>query len=260
MHKIFKKNVVYLILIVLLAGVLRIARAVEEDRYSVDAYLYFEMAEDWAHHGVNYTQSCNDNNIPPLLPWVMAMGYNLGLSPDHSGLIIGILLGSLMPLAAFWIALNLFFKHQEKDESLWNNNTYALLAAFLVAVHPFLVRISVSCLREILYLPLIAFAMAFAVSAIYNKSLWKWCGFAVLTALACMSRREGIIIIFIFLIWQLGGLAADRKNFIKNIRYSTLSIAVVMFIFSGLLFAALYLLRDSLSIWSPFFMPDIKIN
>ena len=255
MPKIFNKTVIYLTLIVLLAGGLRIARAVEEDRYSVDAYFYFEMAENWACYGVDYTQSYNANNIPPLLPLLMAMGYNLGLNPDSSGLIIGILLGSLMPLAAFWIALNLFFNHQQKDESLWNNNTYALLAAFLIAIHPFLVRISVSCLREILYLPLIAFAIAFAVSAIYNKSLWKWGGFAVLTALASMTRREGIIIIFIFLIWQLGVLAVARKNFTKNIKYNALSIVVVMLIFSGLMFSVLYLLRDSSSVWSPFFMP-----
>lgn len=271
MRKLLNKTTIYLILIILLAGALRVARAVQEERYAVDAYLYFQMAEDWAYYGTNYMMSFTQNNIPPLLPWVMAMGYNFGLSPDHSGLIIGILLGSLMPLSAFWIALNLFSTAKQKNEDILSeavpagsvlpvNYIYALLAAFLVAVHPFLVRISVSCLREILYLPFIAFAVAFAVSAIYNKSLWRWCVFAVLTALGSMTRREGIIIIFIFLIWQIVKLVVDRKSFIKNIKYNTLTIVAVMVIFLGLTFSVLYVLRDSTSIWSPFFIPKIRMK
>ena len=251
----FRKITIYLILIVLLAGTLRIARAIQEERYAVDAYFYFEMAKDWACYGVSYSQACEGINIPPLLPWLMAMGYRLGISPNYSGLIIGILLGSLMPLAAFWIASNLFSNHQKKEEKFWNKNTYALLAAFLVAVHPFLIRISVSCLREILYLPLIAFTLAFAVSAIYKNSIWRWCVFAFLTALACMSRREAIFIFAAFLIWQIVELVFDRKSFIKNIKYKTLSIILVMLIFLGLMLFIHCQLQEISTVWSPFFLP-----
>ena len=139
MKKIFRKITIYLILIILLAGVLRIARAFMESRYSTDVYLYFQMAKDWAHYGADYMCLYDNHKIPPLLPWLMATGYNLGLTPEYSGLFIGVLLGSLMPLAAFWITLNLFSsaKRQKDDiekEAMPRNYFYALLAAFLVAV------------------------------------------------------------------------------------------------------------------------------
>ena len=253
MRKLLNKTAIYLILIILLAGTVRIARAVQEERYAVDAYLYFQMAEDWAYYGTNYMMSFTQNNIPPLLPWIMAMGYNFGLTPEYTGLIIGILLGSLMSLAAFWITLNLLPDAKEENKNvLSRKHAYALLAAFFVAVHPFLVRISVSCLREILYLPLVVFSVAFAISAIYNKSLWKWCIFSALAALANMARREGIVIIFIPFAWQAVELLVDHKNFKKNIAYYILALVLVSVVFLGLTLPVLYILRDSSCAWSPF--------
>lgn len=260
MRKLFNKTVVYLILIVLLAGAVRTARALQEERFSNDVYLYFQMAKDWAHHGAAYTYLYDGNSIPPLLPWVMAMGYNFGSTPEYTGLIIGVLLGSIMPLAAFWIVLNLFGSNKEHDDDMESekfprNYAYALLAAFLVAVHPFLARISVSCLREILFLPLMAFAVAFAASAIHNKSLWKWCFFAVLTALANMARREGIFIIAVFFTWLAVEFIAEKKN----IKHYALASVIVVVVFSGLSLSVSYMLRDSLCGWSPFFILDIGI-
>lgn len=263
MTKLFKKNVFALILITLLATVLRIIRALEESRYSVDAYCYFKMAKNWAYHGVEYMCLCEGKEIPPLLPWLMAMGYNFGLNPEYTGLIIGIVLGSLMPLAAFWIVLNLFSCSNGQNKNirtiesfLPRNYVYALLAAFFVVVHPFFIRISVSCLREIVYLPAFAFAMAFALSAIYNKSLWKWCIFAILAAVANMARREGIMIIAIFFAWQLFELIIDWKSFRKDIKYYITASIVVIVVFSASMVPALYILRNSSSIWSPLGFPD----
>ena len=260
MKRLFSRTAVYLILIVLLAGAVRTARLLEEERYSTDVYLYFQMAENWAYHGAEYVYSYDTKIIPPLLPWVMAMGYNFGLTPEHTGLIIGTVLGSLMPLAAFWIVFNLFSTAkrqnagvQPAENILPRNHAYALLAAFLVAVHPFLARISVSCLREILYLPFMAFAVAFAISAIYNKSLWKWCVFAILAALANLARREGIFIILIFFAWQAVELVIDWKSFRKNIVYYVLASVLVSVVFLGLTLPVLYImLRDTPSVWAPF--------
>ncbi len=258
MRKLFSRTAVYLILIVLLSGAVRMARLLEVERYGTDVYLYFQMAENWAYHGAEYVYSYDTKIIPPLLPWVMAMGYNFGLTPEHTGLIIGIVLGSLMPLAAFWIVFNLFStaKRQNEDvqaEAIPRNRAYALLAAFLVAVHPFLARISVSCLREILYLPFMVFAVAFAISAIHNKSLWKWCVFAVLAALANMTRREGILLIVIFFAWQAVEFVIDWKSFRKDIAYYVLASVLVSVVFLGLTLPVLYImLRDTPSVWAPF--------
>lgn len=260
MRKTFNKTVIFLLLIVLLAGTLRIIRMIQENRFSLDAYLYFEMAENWAYHGAEYAASYSADNIPPLLPWLMAAGYNLGLDAEQTGLILGILLGSLMPLAAFWIALNLFSGADEKrnissvEDSLPASHVYALVAAFLVAVNPFLARISVSCLREILYLPLFSLAVAFAVSAVYNKSVWKWCIFAFLTALANMTRREGISLIVIFFIWLAVELISDRKGFVKDMKYYAAASGSVACIFTGLAFLTFYMFHSGSYTWSPFYI------
>lgn len=264
MKKLFNKTIIYLILIILLAGTIRIARALQEERYAVDAYLYFQMAESWAYYGADYAYLYSDKSLPPLLPWIMAIGYNVGLSHEYTGLIIGIFLGSLVPLSVFWIALNLFSTAKPPNKDILSeakpsgnvlpiNHVYALLAAFLVAVHPFWVRISVSCLREILYLPFMAFAVAFAISAIYNKSLSKWCVFAIFATLANMARREGIILLIIFFAWQVLELSIDWKNFRKNIKYYILISFCVSIVFLGLTIPILYImLRDTSSIWTPF--------
>jgi hypothetical protein len=186
----------------------------------------------------------------------MAMGYNFGLTPDYTGLIVGIILGSLIPLAAFWIALNLFsqVKRGNADENaLPGNYFYALLAAFLMAVSPFFVRISVSCLREILYLPFMAFAVAFAISAIYNKSLWRWGIFAIMTVLANMARREGVVLIVVFFAWELVEFFADRKSFRENIKYYGLALMLVGGIFLGLMLPVLnFMAQHGSSFWSMF--------
>ena len=212
------------------------------------------MAKDWAYHGAGYMYYRSGKNIPPLLPWAMAMGYNFGLTPDAVGLFLGIILGSIMPLAGFWIVIHLFPEPEKENRKfiLGGKYAYALLAAFLIAVHPFLIRISVSCLREIFYLPFTAFAIAFAVSAIHNKSIWRWGGFAGFAALANSARREGIIIIGIFFIWQLVEFAANRKNFMRNIKYHISTSCSVAVVFFALTLMIVYSLKDTACGWSPF--------
>ncbi|MDD5727014.1 MAG: hypothetical protein PHV59_00485 [Victivallales bacterium] len=230
-----KRTIIFLALIILLAGALRIARALQEERYSVDAYYYFSLAENYAFYGGDYVREYHEENMPPLLPRIQGYAYNLGLTPEQSGLLIGILLGSLMPLAAFWIALNLFPQNSTAGESdsLPKNYLYGLLAAFFVAIHPFFIRISVSCLREILYLPLTAFAVAFAVAAITRRSLLRWCCFALLAAFATTARREGVLIPAVFLAWQTLEAIIAFKDFRSDLKYRLSATVMVTLIYLG---------------------------
>ncbi|MDD5596372.1 MAG: hypothetical protein PHV82_00420 [Victivallaceae bacterium] len=253
MRKIFGRTGIYLILIAVLAGALRIARALQEERYSTDAYFYFRIAKDWARYGADYAYLYDVAHTPPLLPWTMALSYDLGLTPEYIALGLGILLGMLMPLGAFWAASNLFPEPNEKNRNfiIGGRYAYALLAAFLVAVHPFFIRISVSCLREILYLPLMVFGIASALSAIRHKSLVKWCLFAAFTALANLTRREGIIILGIFFAWQLVEFCVDRKAFLKDILYYFSSACCVSAVFLAITLPVMYGLSGSSCVWSP---------
>ena len=247
------KTVIYLVLIVALAGALRVARALQEERYSTDACFYFRIAKDWARYGAAYVYLYDADHTPPLLPWTMALSYDFGLTPEYTALGLGILFGMLMPLGAFWIALNLFPEPLEgnRDFLIGGRYAYALLAAFLVAVHPFFIRISVSCLREIFYLPLVVFGIAFALSAIRRKSLVKWCFFAVFVALANLTRREGIVILGIFFIWQFLEFCVDRKAFRKDILYHFSSVCCVSAVFLVITLPVMYSLSGMSCAWAP---------
>ncbi len=190
LKNIAKNKAASLILIVLLGIVLRIIRAIEMNRYDVDCYIYFNMAINWANYGANYTYSNCLQTIPPLLPFLMSLGYKLGIQPEITGIFFGIMLGSLIPFCMFYIV-----------KTLLKRADLALLAAFFGAIHPSLVRISVRCLRDSLYIPLIAIALVCAVAAIKNRSVVKWSLFSFVVTLACFARYEGYEFIIIFLIW-----------------------------------------------------------
>ena len=237
MRKVPAKILKILFLIILLAAGLRIIRALEEERYSNDAYYYFELAHDYALYGHDYVREISNDFIPPLLPTVLALGYNLNLNPDQTGLLIGILFGSLMPVAMFWIAFNLY-RNNNDDNSIESENCkisknyyFALAAALGVAIHPFLVRISVSCLREIIFLPFFLFALAFAVSATKDDCYKRWSCFALLSALATITRREGIILFLVFIVWQIIDLFFTKEAFTKQLKRKVLPFLLVASIY-----------------------------
>jgi hypothetical protein len=219
------KVVIYLILIVIFAAGLRTIRAAEQSRYDGDAYRYFKMAKDWSIGGAEYVYS-NDHDIPPLLPFLESCGYYVGLSPESTGLLLGGILGSLMPIAAFIVILNIVDTSKREDvdsatcldgkyadislegevrESKFkmDNSFLAFFGAFLIAVHPYMIRISVSCMRECLYIPFLLFTVTFGVIAIKKQFVWLWGLVGVLGALMALTRREGVEIIIIFLVWLI---------------------------------------------------------
>ena len=279
-NKLTRKTVIYLIIIVALAAGLRTIRAFQQSRYDPDAYLYFFMAKDWSIGGAKYVYSNNPDWIPPLLPFVESSGSYIGLSPEITGLLLGGILGSLMPIAAFIIILNILdvdrsrrkiidkklrtldnmssdlgsltsdlgsqtsdLVSQTSDSSTFviNNVFLALFGAFLIAVHPYMIRISVSCMRECLSIPLTCFAVLFAVIAIGRKNLLCWGIFGILTALASMTRKEGVEIIIVFLLWLIVDIVREilSKKSVFNSRpayafYLTKVILVTMICFWGL--------------------------
>jgi len=254
LKNIASKKAVLLIFIILLGIMLRVIRALEMNRYDVDCYLYFNMAINWAKYGVDYMYTAGSNIIPPLLPFLMCLGYKFGIQPEITGTFLGILLGSLIPLCMFYI-VNILFKKPD----------LALLAAFLGAVHPSLVRISVRCLRDSLYIPLVAVALLCAVAAINHKSVFKWCLFSLTATLASFTRYEGPELILIFLIWFfveiIINLISKFKNLsttnrqlstVANIKYYCYSLFTVLIIFSALNLCMSYSLSQTKYI-NPFY-------
>ena len=234
------KYITYLLLIFLLAFAVRTVKVLTKPIVCRGSILYVKMANYWADFGVNEAYNLNPN-IPPVYVATLAMGQKyLGLRPEITGDIVGIVLGALLSLAVFFITFSLF-----------DSCKLALIAALLAAVHPYLIRSSTTILRGAAYLPVLAFAIAFAVSAIKNRSLLKWCFFSMLLAVAAMTRHEGFFVLYVFFIWVIFELISSKQPFIQRLRYLVLSACFVFVIFFGIIYAVRVSLSDAKkSSWS----------
>jgi len=122
----------------------------------------------------------NDCN-PTFYPFLLAVSQCCGLSAILFGIGLGIVLSMGMVYAVYDIGKNMF-----------RLPLLALLGALLVAVHPYLVRISVDIMRESVYIPALVISLMYVMrwlrysghQAMLPAGLWA--GVAILT------RSEGL--------------------------------------------------------------------
>jgi hypothetical protein len=302
--KLSRKTITYLILIVILAAGLRTIRAFEQTRYDPDAYLIFFIAKNISDGGISYAYDQKiDQTTPPLLPLIESSGRYINLSPDTVGLLVGGILGSLMPIAIFFMVLNIVDVKKDRwqiaengqsvdnrqsstdDESLTMNNNsslpfirnlkfeinnefLSLLGAFLVAVHPYLIRISVGCMRESLYIPILVLAILLGMYAAKNKSCVCWGLMGFCSVIGSMTRREGIEIIIIFLLWFVFDIiyylfssskyvAEEKRNFYI---YKIKSFFIFMIFSIGIILLIKYFLLPENCKWDIISFAESGIN
>ena len=278
------KIAIYLILIVFLAAGLRTIRAIQQSRLDVDAYVYIIMGKDWAIDGAKSAYENNLNWIPPLLPYLISLGRYIDLSPKVTGMLIGGVLGSLMPIAIFFIIFNIidvkkgkqweFVEYcsndteqiQENKKKISNcrkmsnnlqsttfefsNEFLALLGALLIAVHPYMIRISIACMRESLYIPIAVIAILTATLAIKKKCMWSWGLYGILAALGTMTRSEGLELLIIFALWLTLEVFLNIKYIKSNFVYYLKIILLVMICFWSIVLPVKYYLSSNNSTWN----------
>jgi len=191
----------YLAGIVLLGLLARIARAVIELDIKQDAVLYMNMARLWSTQGVD-AAFLQMNWIPPLWPWLLANLHSVGVEPEFAGEVIGVVMGATVIVSVFFICRQIF----EKE-------SYALAGALLVAIHPYLIRLSTVMLRDTIYIPLVACAIAIAMNACVKLKWWKWALYGVVCALAVMTRREGGELLIFLGAWSIVEMIQKRAEF-----------------------------------------------
>jgi len=191
----------YLTGIVLLGLLARTARALIELDIKQDAVLYMNMARLWSTDGVDAAFSAM-SWIPPFWPWLLSTLHSAGIEPEIAGQTIGVIMGTTVIVSVFFICRHVF-----KEES------YALVGALLVAIHPYLIRLPAEMLRDSIYIPLVAAAIAVAVSAALKPKWWKWAVYGVVCALAVMTRREGGELMVFLGVWSIVDLIQNRVEF-----------------------------------------------
>jgi hypothetical protein len=232
-----------LLLLILLAAVcVRLARGLISDPVTKDSVLYVEMAEDWAAAGVKNAFDRNPR-IPPLYIGLMAAGERLGLGAEVTGLLVAVLAGMLLPLAVFFLSRGLFMEMRP-----------ALLAAALAAAHPMLLRNSAEVMRDSLFLACFVSALALAAAGMTSLRwrAWCWWGLAGLAAaLAALTRDEGGELLLIIAVW--GAVEAWRGdgNFLPRLRRVAAGGAVFVLVYAMVLLPVWKGLAGTTSEWHP---------
>lgn len=247
-----------LIAICLFGCSLRIAYASYRVRIDKDAIFYIQGAKLMAKQTLSEEEQfrlkkSSVTEIQPLLPLYLTMAAKLGIDPEFAGSFLGILLGSLIPLLLFIIT-----KKTLSSEKL------ALLAAFLAAIHPNLIQLSVRALRDTLYVPLVVIAITIAIYAVFDNKYWKWLLFSFVATLAIMARKEGIEIYFLFVLWSLYEIISLLIKKDKKIFKSIKILIFVSATYAMLVGSAQFAMQDTYyAEWSPMkvrWMKKILLN
>ncbi len=199
--EIFKNRIFTLLMLVIaLAFVLRTARYAIEHRLDKDSVGYIYMAEKLAHGKINDAIYMNPR-MPPLYVSLLALGEYSGIGAEMAGVMVSLLAGTLILIPVFLVSKKIF------------GDKIGLASAFLVATHPFLIRLSTEVMRDSLFLFLVFSAIAFAVYAADCPGVSrKWYFSGAFAGLAAMTRSEGSFFLAAIFIWVLLETAVQLRT------------------------------------------------
>jgi hypothetical protein len=185
-----KQMFFFLAVIFFFALALRAVRAFETGRIAKDAVDYVRMAQNISENGLLNAFALNAR-IPPLYIILMAAADRIGLGAETGGILISIVSGALLTIPVFFIAKRLFASPLP-----------ALIAAFLTAVHPNLVRVSAEILRDPLFYLLSTVSLWMMIeSAATRRNIFSFFA-GIAAAFAVMTRSEGVELMAAFILWS----------------------------------------------------------
>jgi 4-amino-4-deoxy-L-arabinose transferase-like glycosyltransferase len=240
----FDRTIFILFLILLLALSFRVGRCLTVPYMDKDSVLYLSMANSILEDGPSSAFERNPR-IPPLYIFAVAgCSKYLGLSMETAGRTVSTVAGTFLVLAVFLMA-KLVFK----------NDTYALIAAFLTATHPFLIITSEDIMRDSLFICLTAFSLVFAMYGAEKKNYWYWFISGFFCAAATMTRSEGIGILFALPLWFIVELIFNRKNILSYKSFAMRHFCcflILIVTFASFSFPVEYALSGTSSKWKVF--------
>ena len=125
----------------------------------------------------------------PLYPLLTSLGSICGLGLEHSGRAISFTLSIFTVISLFVIGKKMF------------NHTVGFLAAFLLAIHPYTARLSVDVMSESTYFFFYLTGFGLGYFAINKQKLPLFFLTGVVSALAYLTRPEGISVMLITGMW-----------------------------------------------------------
>lgn len=167
--------------IILLSAVLAFLQRYVEPEMGRDSCFYLLLAKAWYKGGFYgaVEQLSGHFWFPPLHLYLIVLLTYTGISPETAAQIIGMSCGTLMPLATFAIAHELF-----------HDKRLSLAAALLTAVSPSIIEMSMQAQRDVPYLFAIGWCIYFLIAAIRRNKWFLWCGGGIFFSIAMLIRYE----------------------------------------------------------------------
>ncbi|MDD3886236.1 MAG: hypothetical protein PHI35_05155 [Victivallaceae bacterium] len=187
--------------LMLCTGVVASLRLLNGELQSRDACTYMLMAQDWATLALG--GGCMaESVVPPGLIVVLRGFAACGIDPEFGTLVFNIVCGMLLTWAAYWLA-SAFFMGERK---------YALIAAFLCAFHPMLLRHCSDVLRESSFILLFTLSLGCMVMMIRSRA-WRWRVAGLVAIMLTMSfRLEGVELMLFYVLAAVLGQHGDFRG------------------------------------------------
>lgn len=163
---------------------IRVAYWIQNPVLARDSIHYLYLLDDFK--GGN-----SPGSLPPMLLWIWAAMKRNGFSPECYGRLLNVVAGTLLVPVVFEIC-----------RCLKQRNIFCLLAGAMIAVHPELVQLSTSLLRESLMLLSLALSILMFLLYFTRFSIISLVGASFCAGTAFLCRYEAGE----FLLWLVAGM------------------------------------------------------
>ncbi len=172
--------------ICLAALAIRFAYWIQDPVLPRDSIYYLHMLDDFSRNGDN-----SPGSFPPIPLWIWASMKRNNLAPEYYGRLLNIVSDTFLILIVFKICRHLTQK-----------KFFCLLAGAMIAVHPELVELSTSLLRESLMLLFLALSILIFLQYFKKLSIIALVGASFYAGTAFLCRYEAGE----FLFWLVAGV------------------------------------------------------
>ena len=226
----FNDRYIWLLLIISLS--VRIYLSVFTYVIKNDSVAYMQNAKFFASGDFS---SALRHDYHPLYSLIMAVLYKAVPNMELSGTIISVLFGTLTVIAFYLVGIRVF------DQKV------SFVSSIVLAFHPYAVRFSADIISDSTYFFFFISALGLGYFAITNRKIILFALTGICSALAYLTRPEGIGIIIIVAFWCV------LKDFVKiKVLWKEKLISILILVVSFLVFSMPYLvfIKQDTGSWS----------
>jgi len=226
----FNDRYIWLLLIISLS--VRIYLSVFTYVIKNDSVAYMQNAKFFASGDFS---SALRHDYHPLYSLIMAVLYKAVPDMELSGTIISVLFGTLTVIAFYLVGKRVF------DQKV------SFVSSIVLAFHPYAVRFSADIISDSTYFFFFISALGLGYFAITNRKILLFALTGICSALAYLTRPEGIGIIIIVAFWCV------LKDFVKiKVLWKEKLISILILVVSFLVFSMPYLvfIKQDTGSWS----------